>query len=77
MIAVKNLVKDFGVWDHFSSRKEYQRFTHSWLQEVDRVLKPSGNVLIFFNINRFSDLTDFFEERGYTIGQAFVWKKKI
>jgi DNA modification methylase len=69
------LVRDFGQWDHFTSLEAYRRFTQKWLGEVDRVLKKGGNVLIFFNINRFGDLTDFFERRGYTLGQAFVWKK--
>jgi DNA modification methylase len=68
-------VRDFGAWDAFPSLEAYRRFTRQWLGEADRVLKKGGTVLIFFNINRFGELTDFFEPRGYTLGQAFVWKK--
>ncbi len=33
-------------WDIFS-KDEYASFTHDWLREVSRVVKPNGNLLIF------------------------------
>jgi len=33
-------------WDRFS-KDDYYKFTHDWLREVVRVVKPNGNIFVF------------------------------
>ena len=42
----KDLSKDFGKWDYFGDQ-EYLDFTKKWISNAVRVLKTSGNFLIF------------------------------
>ena len=33
-------------WDQFESFEEYDKFSHTWLKEAQRVLKPTGTIWV-------------------------------
>src|SRR3546814_17805036 len=33
-------------WDKFDSLATYDRFTHAWLKEAKRILKPNGSIWV-------------------------------
>lgn len=72
----RELVYDFGEWDHFKSDKEYYEFTQAWLFECFRVLKPSGNFVSFFDNSKIEMLKHIWEKLGGRHRQYLYWIKK-
>ena len=70
----KALSKDFGEWDYFGD-SEYLDFTKKWISKVVRVLKKSGNFLIFCKLEYVSDIRRIYESFGLHHHATIIWHK--
>ena len=70
----KALSKDFGGWDYFAD-SEYLEFTKKWISNVVRVLKTSGNFLIFCKLEYVSDIRRIYESHGLRHHATIIWHK--
>ena len=62
----KKFKKINETWDSFSD-EDYVKFTNEWMEEVTRVVKPNGNIIVFGTFHNI-----------YTIGYLLKkYKKKI
>lgn len=71
----KAVVQDFGDWDHFPSKEAFEAFTRAWLAEVYRLLKPNGQLLVWFGIDEVSYLRDWAVETGFRNLGNITWHK--
>jgi len=55
----KDIILDFGKWDHFENEEEYWKFTKEWLTEASRILKKSGHLITFFDMDKVTPLIEF------------------
>ncbi|MBN1280165.1 MAG: site-specific DNA-methyltransferase [Candidatus Thermoplasmatota archaeon] len=70
----KALSKDFGGWDYFADT-EYLEFTNVWVSEIVRVLKTSGNFLLFCKLEYVSDIRRIYERYGLRHHATIIWHK--
>jgi site-specific DNA-methyltransferase (adenine-specific)/modification methylase len=70
----KDLSKDFGKWDYFGDQ-EYLDFTKKWISNAVRVLKTSGNFLIFCKLEYVSDIRRIYESFGLHHHATIIWHK--
>jgi modification methylase len=62
-------------WDHFDSYEEYDQFTKSWLQECQRILKPTGTIWVtgmYHNIFRVGKIM---QDLGIWFLNDVIWVK--
>lgn len=71
----KDIILDFGKWDHFENEEEYWKFTKEWFSEAVRVLKNKGHLITFFDQNKVSYLIDYAKSLGMLMRQHLYWKK--
>lgn len=57
-----NLGKDYGNSKDLKAWHEYEDFTHDWLRESMRVLKPTGSIYVFMGVRFISSLFHIMEE---------------
>lgn len=53
---------------------DYPKFTTSWLEEVYRVLKPSGSAYIFSGWNNLKDILNAIDDIGFITVNHIIWK---
>jgi len=70
----KSLSKDFGQWDYFGD-SEYLRFTEKWISNTVRILRESGNFLIFCKLEYVSDIRRIYESLGLHHHATIIWHK--
>jgi len=70
----KALSKDFGKWDYFHD-SDYLEFTKKWVSNAARVLKQSGNFLIFCKLEYVSDIRRIYESFGLYHHATIIWHK--
>ncbi len=70
----KALSKDFGKWDYFAD-SDYLEFNRKWISRVKRVLKTSGNLLIFCKLEYISDIKRIYEKLGFYHHATIIWHK--
>jgi len=70
----KALSKDFGKWDYFGDT-EYLDFTKKWISNATKVLKTSGNFLIFCKLEYVSDIRRIYESLGLRHHATIIWHK--
>jgi len=67
----KDLVLDFGEWDHFGSFDEFMQWTYNWLDETARVLRKGGIFCSYFDKDKINFLSKYlqikhkFKIKGY------------
>ena len=71
----RELCYDFGEWDKFESDDDYLKFTEKWISECYHILKPSGNLVTFFNNWLIGDLKRMWENLGGRARQKIYWHK--
>jgi len=71
----RNIVLDFGEWDHFENEEQYWEFTASWFSEAVRTLRPGGHLITFFDQNRVTPLIELARSLGCTMRQQLYWLK--
>jgi len=70
----KALSKDFGDWDYFLD-SEYLNFTKKWISNSMRVLKNSGNFLLFCKLEYVSDIRRIYQNLGLYHHATIIWHK--
>ena len=62
-------------WDKFDSLATYDRFTHAWLKEAKRILKPGGNIWVIGSYHNIFRVGAALQDQGYWILNDIVWRK--
>lgn len=62
-------------WDKFSSFREYDDFTRSWLTASRRVLSPTGTIWVIGSYHNIFRVGAIMQELGYWILNDIVWVK--
>jgi len=70
----KELSKDFGSWDYFGD-SQYLEFTKDWITKAVKVLKQSGNFLVFCKLEYVSDIRRIYERLGLVHHATIIWHK--
>lgn len=62
-------------WDKFNDFAEYDRFTHAWLTEVRRVLKPDGALWVIGSYHNIFRVGAAIQDLGFWILNDIIWAK--
>ena len=62
-------------WDNMSFQ-DYWEFTHSWLKEAKRVLKPTGSIWVYGTYHNIGVINVLFQKLGIEILNEIVWYKR-
>jgi modification methylase len=62
-------------WDKFDSLAVYDRFTHAWLAEARRILKPGGSIWVIGSYHNIFRVGAALQDQGYWILNDIVWRK--
>lgn len=62
-------------WDKFDSLATYDRFTHGWLKEAKRILKPGGSIWVIGSYHNIFRVGTALQDQGYWILNDVVWRK--
>ncbi len=62
-------------WDKFDSLAAYDRFTHAWLKEARRILKPNGSIWVIGSYHNIFRVGVALQDQGYWILNDIVWRK--
>ena len=62
-------------WDKFDSLATYDRFTHGWLKEAKRILKPNGSIWVIGSYHNIFRVGTALQDNGYWILNDIVWRK--
>ena len=62
-------------WDKFGEM-EYADFTKSWLAEVNRIVKPNGNLLIFGSYHNIYRIGIALEDLKLKVNNSIIWYKR-
>ena len=64
-------------WDQFSSFKDYDDFSKSWLTECKRILKDNGSIWVIGSYHNIFRLGYHLQNLGYWLLNDVIWKKII
>ena len=62
-------------WDKFDSLAAYDRFTHAWLAEARRILKPHGAIWVIGSYHNIFRVGAALQDQGFWILNDIVWRK--
>jgi modification methylase len=62
-------------WDKFAGFAEYDRFTHGWLGECRRLLKPNGGIWVIGTYHNIFRIGAALQDLGFWILNDVVWRK--
>lgn len=62
-------------WDKFDSLAAYDRFTHAWLKEARRILKPNGSIWVIGSYHNIFRVGAALQDQDYWILNDIVWRK--
>ena len=62
-------------WDKFDSLATYDRFTHAWLQEAKRILKPNGSIWVIGSYHNIFRVGAALQDEGFWILNDIIWRK--
>ncbi|MEO6093723.1 MAG: site-specific DNA-methyltransferase [Novosphingobium sp.] len=62
-------------WDRFDSFAAYDAFTHAWLAEARRVLKPGGSLWVIGSYHNIFRVGAILQDIGFWILNDVVWRK--
>jgi modification methylase len=62
-------------WDKFDSLAAYDRFTHAWLAEARRILKPDGSIWVIGSYHNIFRVGTALQDQGFWILNDIVWRK--
>ena len=62
-------------WDRFDGFQAYDTFTHSWLREVKRVLKPNGTLWVIGSYHNIFRVGAIVQDLEFWILNDVIWRK--
>ncbi|MFM1816150.1 MAG: hypothetical protein RLZ98_2845 [Pseudomonadota bacterium] len=62
-------------WDKFQSFAEYDAFTHAWLSECQRLLKPNGAIWVIGSYHNIFRIGTSLQDIGFWIQNDVIWRK--
>jgi len=62
-------------WDKFSNFDTYDVFTHAWLQQCQRILKPNGALWVIGSYHNVFRLGVALQDLGFWIQNDIIWRK--
>jgi modification methylase len=62
-------------WDRFADFAEYDRFTHAWLAQCRRVLKPDGGLWVIGTYHNIFRIGAVLQDLGFWILNDVIWRK--
>ncbi|MFA6919237.1 MAG: site-specific DNA-methyltransferase [Patescibacteria group bacterium] len=71
----KNFKKIEEKWDKFSN-SDYEKFTQLWLNEIYRIVKPNGNIIIFGSYHNIYKIGYLLQRDDKKIINSVVWYKR-
>jgi site-specific DNA-methyltransferase (adenine-specific) len=71
----KNFEKIDETWDVFKENS-YNVFTKAWLDEIHRIVKPNGNIIIFGSYHNIYSIGAILEQMNLKIVNSIVWFKR-
>jgi len=71
----KNFKKIEENWDKFSN-SDYEKFTRLWLDEIYRIVKPNGNIIIFGSYHNIYKIGYLLQKDDKKIINSVVWFKR-
>ena len=63
--ASRDITGDFGEWDKFKSLSDYWKFTFAWVDAADKVLRPGGMFISYFDRDKINFLSYYLRSKGY------------
>jgi DNA modification methylase len=72
----KDIELYFGKWDVFENEEKYWEFTYNWLNEVWRVLRKGGHLLVFFDKFKITPLVKWIKDHNGIARQPLFWIKE-
>ncbi len=71
----KSFTKIDENWDNYSD-DEFMEFSFAWLNEIKRVVKPNGNILIFGTYHSIYKIGYMLEKINCKINNSIIWYKR-
>ncbi|MCK4301038.1 MAG: site-specific DNA-methyltransferase, partial [Planctomycetes bacterium] len=62
-------------WDKFSSFEEYDVFTHAWLRQVQRVMRPTASIWVIGTYHNISRIGKAMQDLGFWFLNDVIWVK--
>src|SRR3546814_20091213 len=62
-------------WDKFDTLGAYDAFTHAWLQQARRILKPNGTIWVIGSSHNIFRVGAALQDRGFCILNDIIWSK--
>ena len=62
-------------WDRFESFEEYDKFSHAWLKEAQRVLKPTGTIWVIGSYHNIFRIGYHIQNLNFWLLNDVVWRK--
>lgn len=62
-------------WDKFDTLSAYDAFTHAWLEQARRILKPNGTIWVIGSYHNIFRVGASLQDRGFWILNDIIWRK--
>src|SRR5262245_48888524 len=62
-------------WDKFGSFAAYDAFSHAWLRECRRILKPDGAIWVIGSYHNIFRLGAALQDLGFWLLNDVIWRK--
>ncbi|PZU57812.1 MAG: modification methylase [Sphingobium sp.] len=62
-------------WDKFDTLAAYDAFTHAWMKEARRILKPNGTIWVIGSYHNIFRCGVVLQDQGFWILNDIVWRK--
>lgn len=62
-------------WDRFDSFEAYDGFSHAWLSECQRILKPGGSLWVMGTYHNIFRLGALLQDLGFWVVNDVIWRK--
>ena len=70
--AVDGVTND---WDRFDTMDAYDLFTHEWMAEARRILKPNGAIWVMGSYHNIFRVGGILQDQGFWIQNDIIWRK--
>lgn len=62
-------------WDRFGHQPDYLEFTRRWVKEADRLLVPTGSIMVCGSLHNIGEVIIALKELNYRFLNVITWRK--